>query len=576
MSGLEFWPAAKGSSFWDGLWAKALPSASDVSMEAVRAEPWPSGSADKGRSLLEGAYYFNGVRFDIQESSIWDIRHDREGLQETVQSFDWLDDLASLRSLEAVAMARKWTGDWLSRFGAGRGAGWNPLVASRRATRMVANWNLLTAGSSGSPGGLAASIGGHTKFLRRRLKSQKMDWSRIEVLARLIRVELAIGDYGEPVAFETRMLADACSRVVDSDGGIVSRNPEELLRIGLLLIWVGGELSSKGVLPPAEIRNAVSRIAAVLRSLRHKSGELPRFHGGRAVADGLLDSFLSSSGSRGFAKGKLAMGYARLVGGDISIIVDAAPPPSGWNSDRGHASTLALEMHSRNHALVVNCGSAELFGAKRSVEWRETRSHSTVEVDHCSSSTMSSPWSLRRDDRDILVLVPKNVRVEQLPGKDGQTLIASHDGYRPFHGLTHMRRLGLDGFGRRLWGEDTIWPNSDEDRKVLNEAANKRNLSAFDCLTRFHLHYAVEAEISNLASEISLFTGDGDEWRFRFSGDARLDLEDSVYFDERSCVERKSKQIVLASIVAGAASQVSWSFEKIGGADAGVLQGSRH
>ena len=572
-SGTDFWPAAKSSSILDSVWARLLSSANSEILRTVRSEPWATGRSERGQRLLEGSYIFNGIELNIPQLSIWDLKDDRESLQETLQSFDWLDDLAALRSINALAVAQKWTVQWIERFGSGRGVGWSPLIASRRATRMVEHWKLLAAAGGEPRQSLPGAISRHAVFLRRRVRSEPMDWQRIEVLARLIRVDLAVGGYSESVSREEKLLADACSRVVDADGGTRSRNPEELLRIGLLLNWVSGELSSAGVLPPAEVQGAISKIAPVLRSLRHKSGALPRFHGGGTANYGMLDAFLSSSGIRSFARSKLPLGYARLVGGGVSVLVDAAPPPSGWASGRGHASTLAFELHSGAHPLVVNCGNAERFASQRNNAWRETACHSTVEVDGSSSSRFASPLKLKKADHDILVLVPKNVSVEQLPGKDGQTFIASHDGYRPIHGLTHMRRIDLDSLGRGLWGEDTIWPKSDEDRRIFSDSARKGQSPGFNCLARFHLHFDVEAEISSDGTEVNLVLANGEEWRFRFSGEARIGLRQSVYFDELSCSTKKSKQIVLASLVSGAASQVSWSFDKLAKADKRFRQG---
>ncbi|MDE0113625.1 MAG: heparinase II/III family protein [Albidovulum sp.] len=571
--GADFWPAANSSSILDSVWARILPSATNELNRNFRSEPWATGSFERGRRLLRGSYFHNGIELDIPEFSIWDVKDNSESLQATLQSFDWLDDLAALRSFDAVAVAKRWTVDWLERYGSGRGAGWSPLIAGRRATRLVEHWKILANGGREPRLSLPGAINRHARFLRRRVRSEPLGWQRIEVLTRLIRLELAIGGYSDSVSREANLLADVCSRVVSSDGEIRSRNPEELLRIGILLTWVSGELSSEGVLPSSSIQEAIARIAVVLRSLRHKSGALPRFHGGGTANYGRLDSFLSLSGNRSIAKRKLSLGYARLVGGSVSVIVDAAAPPSGWESVRGHASTLAFEMHSGGYPLVVNRGSAERIASERNYSWRETAFHSTVEVDGGSSSRFASPLTLRRADDDILVLVPKNVSVEQLPGKDGQTFIARHDGYRPIHGLTHMRRMDLDGLGRRLWGEDTIWPTTEEDRGIFNEAARKGLSPGFNCVARFHLHFDVEAEITRDRSEVGLVVANGEEWRFRFSGDATIDLQESVYFDELSCTAKKSKQIVLDSFVSGAASQVSWSFDKIANADKSFRQG---
>ena len=71
-------------------------------------------------------------------------------------------------------------------------------------------------------------------------------------------------------------------------------------------------------------------------------------------------------------------------------------------------------------------------------------------------------------DQDVaeetLQSVPQKVTAQRGIGPQGPSLIASHDGYVPTHGLTHVRRMNLSPDGRTLVGEDTLAAMTADDR----------------------------------------------------------------------------------------------------------------
>jgi uncharacterized heparinase superfamily protein len=80
---------------------------------------------------------------------------------------------------------------------------------------------------------------------------------------------------------------------------------------------------------------AIARIAPTLRSLRHQDGSLARAHGGGRGAPGRLVTALVHSGVRPTMVQGLAMGFARLAQGRVSVIADAAAPMLGPRSTSG-------------------------------------------------------------------------------------------------------------------------------------------------------------------------------------------------------------------------------------------------
>jgi uncharacterized heparinase superfamily protein len=63
-------------------------------------------------------------------------------------------------------------------------------------------------------------------------------------------------------------LTRECAREIDPEGGIATRNPEDLLEVFILLTWVSQLLADAGHSPVPAVDAAIARIAPTLRSLR--------------------------------------------------------------------------------------------------------------------------------------------------------------------------------------------------------------------------------------------------------------------------------------------------------------------
>jgi uncharacterized heparinase superfamily protein len=66
-------------------------------------------------------------------------------------------------------------------------------------------------------------------------------------------------------------LTRECAREIDPQGGIATRNPEDLLELFILLTWVSQLLADAGHSPVPAVDAAIARIAPTLRSLRHRT-----------------------------------------------------------------------------------------------------------------------------------------------------------------------------------------------------------------------------------------------------------------------------------------------------------------
>ncbi|MBF9029573.1 heparinase [Rhodobacterales bacterium HKCCE3408] len=540
---------------------RAAGAAARVRVSGFTAQPAPKavGEAARGRQLLAGNFLFAGTLIEARGQSPWDITPPDAAFAAALHGFGWLDDLAAVGSPEARKTAQRWTGDWLARFGAGRGPGWTPALTGRRQIRWITHAIALMNGVDSETGSaLIAGMGRQAGFLSRRWSAAPADLPRFEALVGYVHSATALSGFERHLDPALRALARDCEGRIDASGGIASRSPEALLEIFALLTWTAAILAETGRPQDPALTAAIARIAPTLRSLRHGDGSLARFHGGGRGRPGLLDHALRQSMLRPATATGAAMGFRRLTGDRVELIVDAAPPPTGRDATEAHASTLAFEMTSGRDPLIVSCGPGRHLGPDWQTAARATPSHSTLVLAGYSSARIG------RRAQGELSEGPGRVEARAETAGAASALHLSHDGWRETHGLTHMRHLSLETDGRLLAGEDGLAALDDRDRDRLDRVLARVPGSSLDFAIRFHLHPDVEPRLDMGGQAVSLMLTSGELWVFRAQGGepAKLALAPSVYLDSRHLSPRATKQIVLSARLTGYGSAVRWSLAR--------------
>jgi len=522
-------------------------------------EPRSIGLHARGKQLIAGNFLFDGQLVEAPGRMIWDLplAGENAGFVAEAQGFGWLDDLAAVGDGAARARAQAWTWEWIARYGRGAGPGWTPDLTGRRLIRWVNHALLLLSGCERAQAQAYYQVlSRQTAFLARRGQAAAPGLPRFEALTGLIYAGLALTGMAAHVAPAAAALARDCAAEIDAEGGIPTRNPEELLEVFTLLTWAAQALAEAGrAVAPAHLA-AIERIAPTLRALRHADGGLARFHGGGRGLAGRLDQALASAGVKALAQPGLAMGFARLTGGRTSVVIDAADPPGGRAGRLVHASTLAFELTSGRRPVVVNCGSGIPFGPEWQRASRATASHSTLAIDDFSSSRLAAGSAEVLADRARVVLV------RQAAGEAGNHLVLAQDGWQATHGLIHSRELALDAVGRRLEGSDVLAAVSDAERARFEVVMTATKLQGVRYAIRFHLHPDVDAEIDLGGSAVSLALKSGEIWVFRHDGSAGLSLDPSVYLEKGRLKPRATKQIVLSGVVRDFEARIGWTLAK--------------
>ncbi|WP_068313117.1 heparinase II/III family protein [Aliiruegeria sabulilitoris] len=539
--------------------ARTQPATGFVS----RPEPRMIGVFSKGRQLAAGNFLFAGHLAEAPGASMWDLDMPSPRFEAELHGFRWLDDLAAVGDAKARAKAQEWTWEWIARYGRGAGPGWTPDLVGRRLIRWVSHALFLLQGRNPEQSRLFfGALAAQTTFLGRRWQVAAPGLPRFEALAGLIYASLSLTGQERFAAPAIKALSKECEARIDAEGGLPTRNPEELLEVFSLLIWAAQAMMDIGKRPEKSLENAVLRMAPTLRALRHADGALARFHGGSRGMEGRLDHALAASGIRPEPHEGLAMGFARLASGRSSVILDAALPPSGEASVNAHASTLAFELTSGRRPVIVNCGPGATFGETWRRAGRATPSHSTLCIDGFSSSRLGVVGLGRGKRGEILHDLPTEVRVQQEASPEALHVLAGHDGYVATHGLTHVRELTLSRDGRTLEGVDTLGAMTETDQETFERHMTEAQLQGVPYSIRFHLHPDVDATLDMGGSAVSMALVSGEIWVLRYTGPADLALEPSVYLEPGRLKPRASKQIVLSGRVLDSASRIDWTLAK--------------
>jgi uncharacterized heparinase superfamily protein len=519
-------------------------------------EPRSIGVYARGKQLVAGNILLAGHLAEAPDTQLWDIPVTDPAFQAEAQGFAWLDDPAAFGTTDARKRAQDWTWGWIARYGTGRGPGWAPDLTGRRIIRWVHHATFLLSGRDrADTQAFFRVLSGQAAFLSRRWKTAASGLPQFEALTGLVYAGQTLIGLDRLAAPAITALASACEAEIDPEGGIQSRNPQELLEVLTLLTWAASAMTEASHPVPPAVTAAIQRIPPALRTLRHADGGLARFHGGGRGAEGQLDQALAAAGVRPGATLPIAMGYVRLSGQRTSVIVDASPPPTGRAAQTAHASTAAFELTSGRRPLIVNCGAGETFGPAWRRAARATQSHSALSMDGASSSRLG-PSGSTMDHRAAITAS------RMTPGTEGADLYLAHDGWLHSHGLIASRSLTLSHDGRRLSGVDALTSLTAEARRRFEDMMTATAMTGGGFTIRFHLHPDVVATLDLADTAVSMMLRSGEVWIFRHSGEATLTLEPSAYLEKGRLNPRPCLQIVLRAQARGFETRIGWTLAK--------------
>ncbi|MCO4826203.1 MAG: heparinase II/III family protein [Amylibacter sp.] len=518
-------------------------------------EPRSYGQAAHGVQMLAGNYLVRGNIHEMPDSVPWDIVSLGHDQRVQMHGFAWLDDVVAVDTPEARAKAQAWVFEWVERYGRGRGDGWVPDLAGRRVVRWINHAILiLQRADSEQSQAFFRSLGHQAHFLRKRWKSVRAGLPRFEALTGLAYCGLALEGQGHVLQPALKALGRECVREIGADGGIASRNPEELMEIFTLLSWVNQAVSVHGQAIDSEILLALERIAPAIRALRLGDGRMVQFHGGAAGQADRVDQALADAGIRSPARMGGAMGYSRMSASGTVLVVDTANMPSSEHSQNVHAGALSFEMSSGRVPILVNMGPARGYATQIRNASRASAAHNVSVLDRVSSARF-----IGKDKRLRWVAAPSFVNAKKDDNEFGQALLARHDGYSQSHGLIHERQLAVVHSGEEVQGEERFYCKSTGERVRFGARADENRAMPFETHFRFHPDVDVELGLNGTIASIQLKTGE--IWLLR-AKDGDLELRDTIFIEQGRLKPRATQEVVVMGRVVDYEGGISWTLTR--------------
>jgi uncharacterized heparinase superfamily protein len=499
-------------------------------------ERWP-GDAKRGTTILSGEIMLAG-QLVRNPMPVWFPPEAGVNWLATWHDFSWVADLLSVGggARDAVrALVQSWLTD---------NTGWHPVawradvlatriytwivhfdeIASREADRLLRRAMLVS---------LAAQL----RHLARTAAWELPGPARLRALKGLIAGLVAFGSPEKRIVRALRAIEHELPIQILPDGGHRSRNPSVQLDVLRDLVDTRAALRAGHIEIPAVLQDAIERIAPMLRFFRHGDRKLALFNNSIEEDGILVDLVLTRSETKGRAPAQAPQsGFQRMQAGHSLVLVDTGKPPGQSFDEHAHAGPLSFEMSQGRERIIVNCGGYR--GAQR--QWRQvarsTAAHSVLVVSDINSVEISDDGTLGRS--------PPTIRCERAEEDGHQWIAVSHDGYRQRFGLTYARELYLAADGEDLRGEDRLTGRSGTPFAV-----------------RFHLHPAVEPQLTQEGNAVLLRLPSGLVWRLRATG-ADIGLAESIYLGSGEL--KKTQQVVLSGTTGANGASVRWAVRREG------------
>ena len=519
--------------------------------------PPPSGGEPaRARRLARGVLLLDGRLVESDAPHPWDLPPPDRAWADALDGHGWLDDAAAANDPALWQHFEAWVWEWIDRYAQGTGPGWRADLVARRLSRWIAHSIRLLRGQPPERSrAFFRALAGHARYLGWRWR-EAQGAGRIEALGGLVYATLSLEDDGRAAARAMRRLGREAAATVGPDGGIASRNPEELAGIVATLAWSAEVIAEAGLRPADGHLSALRRAAPVVRALTTPAGTLARFQGSRGAACLPLPAIAAGLPPPAGPDPRI-MGYHRMSAGDAVLIMDAGAPPGGRDAATAHVGALGFELWLGTQPVIVSSGSGVGFGSEAGLSARRAGAHSTVEIAGACPARLRPA---RRGPPRLETTGTVALRVRREP--DGPTALAESTLYAERFGLTVERRIALSADGGRLEGEDTVLATS-ADARARAAALAADGAPPCPVAARFHLHPDIRAALALSGRAVALTLPGGARWLLH-GGEARLELAPGCYYDESRARPRATVQVVATAPLVGYWARIEWRLERIG------------
>lgn len=531
--------------------ALRLRGRAPLKLVAVPKDP-VAGDKAAGEAILHGRFACGGETLAVDTLDFAALPGSVPAhVQDYLQSFEWLRDLAAAATRERAAkLAEKIVHKWLAAHAeAVTEPGWRADLWGRRMLFWTAYAPyILSSRDSAYRALVLNTLSRGARHLDKAAEKARPGLARITAWAGVIAAALLVQGGPARLSRGEAGLLRALAGSLHDDGGLLSRSPTEQVMLVELLAQLRAAYYAGDRDMPEAVAEALSGAVAALLGVALGDEALSSWQGGNMLSKRRIAAAVEGSGARVRPlRQPRGWGYQRLEAKGTIALLDAAPPPPTRAFAGGCASTLAFELSEGASRLVVNCGGegaargalpAELVQALRS-----SAAHSTLTLGDRNSTAVHEDGSLGKGVGQVELVRDETAGVVMVE--------ASHDGYVRRFGLVHQRQLTLAADGRELRGQD-----------LLTLEGRRRRGEAIPYAVRFHLHPDVEAATTADGQGALLRVRGRTVWQFRCRG-GRLAIEDSLWVDGGAGL-RETSQLVVAGDSPPDGTAIAWIFRRAG------------
>lgn len=535
-------------------WRLAGPVSSEL---LIAPQDIATADATRANDIYTGYFSFAGYTVNTGAHSPFEMMDAPPAWQRRLHEFGWLRHLRAAETSVSRTQSRLYVADWIRLNNNIKSLPWEVGCTARRVIAWLCHSPLLLEGCEhGFYRDFMRSLTRQVRFLRLSAGNTEAGMPRLIVAIALSYAAISMAGHRSFVRNSVKRLDGELKSQILPDGGHVSRNPDAVITLLMLLMPLRQAIIARDIVPSDILMGSIDRLMPALRFFRMGDGTFAHFNGMGDTRSDLVGTLLLHDDAGGApVLNATHSGYQRLTGGDVVVLMDTGkvPPPS--LSHEMHAGCLSFELSSGMERIVVNCGHCDekkssVGGDDIAKLTRLTAAHSALSINEESSCCFISNKSLSRMIGPSVISGPTKVEVDRSLNEQGMSLRAEHDGYvRPF-GLKHQRSVALSSDGLAFSGQDIL-----SRRDGTNPHANDDNRFHI----RFHLHPNVKAVLSSTRT-VELTLGSGQRWLFNcLSLDVNLD--ETISFSDVYGMKRAS-QIVIEGKVSEH-STVDWAFQKL-------------
>ena len=575
VSGVIHYFTAYGHRFliWGRLYFANFLETTDFSPISIETN-W--GDVGKGRKAFGGEFSYGVHRIAVGvQGDPWFDTFPSMGLASYVHGFEWLNDFTAFRQDKKTIIedetflphiekrACELVDLWIAGYGGYNLHVWDYDITTRRVLSWLLSWKSLLSYDKNRAANINRrySLFKQILFLKRFYKTSPQGVTRMRAATCLIVGGFFLGPkYESYIDDGLYWLENEIDKQIFKDGGHKSRNPQnvanclEILHIAYKAMLAGGAEKTEA----KKIKKTLQSLSAMLVFFTRPEGGVYNFHGAGEGNVAHLKKLLALGYYKGSPFGVAPQSqFQRIENNGIVALFDTGNPPAIPYNQQAHLSPLALEISTKEGALLVNCGWSHAQNHNLRPFIRKSAAHSTLVLNDHSAGKILTAAIGKKILGPIVVSKTDQTTSQQRGRDDGVLAEATHYGYLQEYGLAHRREIFISADGEDIRGHDSLF---------VPQGRKPYFRDHIPFAIRFHFHPDVRVSLMQAQNKAFLLQNNGSGWIFKCNVLA-LKLEKSIYLATDDA-QRPCQQLVVYGHARGdndgkaSSNLVKWAFKR--------------